>query len=278
MWVYPYLADGTPPFEGNIDSTVFNTSKIGTDVFLFVSGAINSKAVDDSYGLTAFGGDLYVSGNVQAAGICQFMGGTYTYGTLSVQAGMSVFGSPAFYAGLTVQSGNAKFNGGLSGSLQALSTGEPYIIGDSTINIVTNSLGQIEISSSVGAVTPAPAIITLACYNNVDATQGTKVVGGTPFEFRPQDYIVGGVTPTATIEFIGYTANATTGSLTLWSISPPMPSLAVDMPISNSAPQAMRFTPMWTPAPKMYELRFACSGSTSSDYSVVNNVAIKLTY
>lgn len=60
--VYSWLADGTPSGEGAINSAVFNTSSIGTDVFFYLSGAVGRRAVDGSYGLTLVGGDFMTSG------------------------------------------------------------------------------------------------------------------------------------------------------------------------------------------------------------------------
>jgi hypothetical protein len=62
----------------------------------------------------------------------------------------------AVFGGDLLVSGNLKLLAGVSGSLQRLSSGIPYMIGNSGINIVTNSLGQIEVSSSVIASDPSP--------------------------------------------------------------------------------------------------------------------------
>lgn len=59
--------DSGSPNQGQIDLTKFDTSGVGSDVFLFVSGGISTKDSAGSYGVTAIGGDLHVSGNMSAS-------------------------------------------------------------------------------------------------------------------------------------------------------------------------------------------------------------------
>lgn len=56
------------PNQGIIDNSLFNTSSIGTDIFLYVSGGIGKKDVGDSNAITVFGGDVHVSGNLTLEG------------------------------------------------------------------------------------------------------------------------------------------------------------------------------------------------------------------
>ncbi len=56
--------DSASPNQGNIDLTIFDTSTIGTDVFLAISGTIGSKSVADSHGITLFMGDTHTSGSI----------------------------------------------------------------------------------------------------------------------------------------------------------------------------------------------------------------------
>jgi len=73
--IYGYGADGVPANQGNINSSLFSTNGIGTDVFLFVSGAIGSLN-GPTKGVSCFGGDVYVSGNLQLAGGLTFASGS----------------------------------------------------------------------------------------------------------------------------------------------------------------------------------------------------------
>lgn len=63
--VYSHLADdGTAPNQGFIDQSVFVTSSIGSDIFLYVSGGIGERNVGGAQSISVFGGDVYVSGNL----------------------------------------------------------------------------------------------------------------------------------------------------------------------------------------------------------------------
>jgi len=66
LLIYGIAADGTPANQGNIGPT-FDTSVIGSDVFLFVSGVIGGKDGTDP-GITVIGGDLHISGNLTVDG------------------------------------------------------------------------------------------------------------------------------------------------------------------------------------------------------------------
>jgi len=73
--VYPITADDTgTPNSGLINPAAFGTENIGTDVFLYVSGAVGSTNVADSHGTSVFGGDLVVSGNFKVIGTTSISG------------------------------------------------------------------------------------------------------------------------------------------------------------------------------------------------------------
>jgi hypothetical protein len=74
LLIYGIDADDSPANQGNIDPAVFNTSSIGSDVFLFVSGTVGGRGgVVPS--IVAFGGDLHVSGNLTIDGTYPSGGG-----------------------------------------------------------------------------------------------------------------------------------------------------------------------------------------------------------
>jgi hypothetical protein len=63
--IYPIESeDGLNPNTGQINPNAFDSGSIGSDVFLYVSGAVNSRDESDSHGVTVFGGDVFVSGNL----------------------------------------------------------------------------------------------------------------------------------------------------------------------------------------------------------------------
>jgi len=67
LLIYGIDADDSPPNQGNIDPSVFDTTVIGSDVFMFVSGVIGGKDGPDP-GITVIGGDLHISGNLTIDG------------------------------------------------------------------------------------------------------------------------------------------------------------------------------------------------------------------
>ena len=78
--VYPITAeDSGSPNQGAIDSAVFDTSAVGSDVLLFVSGGIGERGTADAGSVSVFGGDLHISGNITVGG-----SGVATSGTFNV--------------------------------------------------------------------------------------------------------------------------------------------------------------------------------------------------
>jgi len=68
---------------------------------------------------------------------------------LTASAGLELTGSSTFAAGSTFTfNGNGVFVAGLTGSLQEVSAGVPYLLAGDYITLATNSLGQIAISAS----------------------------------------------------------------------------------------------------------------------------------
>jgi hypothetical protein len=68
---------------------------------------------------------------------------------LTASVGLEITGSSAFAAGSTFTfNGDGVFAAGLTGSLQEVSAGVPYLLAGDYITIATNSLGQIAISAS----------------------------------------------------------------------------------------------------------------------------------
>ena len=81
--VYPITAeDSGSPNQGAIDSAVFDTSVVGSDVLLFVSGAVGERGTADAGSISVFGGDLHISGNLTIDG--SGGGGGATSGTFNV--------------------------------------------------------------------------------------------------------------------------------------------------------------------------------------------------
>ena len=140
--VYPHVADdGTSPNQGYINQSVFVTSSIGTDIFLYVSGGIGERNVGGAQSITCFGGDVHISGNLTVDGTSPGGGG-----------GTNFFWSPSNMfieaSGSLTITGSGYFKKGLSGSLQQVAPGVPYLLAGPNITIATNSLGQVSITGS----------------------------------------------------------------------------------------------------------------------------------
>ncbi len=79
LLIYGIEAQGSPVNEGLINQAVFpSDTTIGSDVFLYVSGALNTKGSATKRGTSVFGGDLVVSGSLYN-GLVTGSGGTYSH-------------------------------------------------------------------------------------------------------------------------------------------------------------------------------------------------------
>jgi hypothetical protein len=178
----------------------------GTDTFIFVSGALNSRGTSTA-GTAVFGGDVVVSGtiyNVSGNAYSTTTTGTFndvsgklsTTGTFAVAGnlGFNYFANNAgsdtnfFVSGSTGSKststrGTAVFGGDtvisgalhaskITGSLTNLSDGSSYLIAGSNVTITTGS---------TGAVTIASTGVTTGTFNDVSgklSTTGTFAVAG----------------------------------------------------------------------------------------------------
>lgn len=79
LLIYGIEAQGSPVNEGLINQTVFpSNTTIGSDVFLYVSGAVNTKGSATVRGTSVFGGDLVVSGSLYN-GLVRAASGDYSH-------------------------------------------------------------------------------------------------------------------------------------------------------------------------------------------------------
>ena len=165
--------------QGNIDPSVFVTSSIGEDVFLFVSGSSNAK--------TLFGGDVKTSGSFRSlngiTGSIKYTDGsstpfivagpdiTTTYNSLgqweiSGSTPVSYFTSPSngivqttgslLAVGLSSSNGakitgSLEVLGGITGSISGTIAGNPFLVAGPNVTVNYNTLGQWAITSSGGA-------------------------------------------------------------------------------------------------------------------------------
>jgi len=169
LLVYPHVADdGTSPNQGFINQSVFKTtSGIGTDIFLFVSGGIGERNVGGAQSITCFGGDVHISGNLTVNGTYPSGGG----------GGSNFFWSPSNpfieASGSLTITGSGYFKGGLSGSLQQVAPGVPYLLAGPNITIATNSLGQVSITGSASGGGSSFYRLEVLDYYSTNATTDT---------------------------------------------------------------------------------------------------------
>lgn len=67
LLIYGDNAQGSPVNQGVIDSAVFPSGAVGTDTFFYVSGAVGARGTNEP-GISVFGGDLHISGNLTIDG------------------------------------------------------------------------------------------------------------------------------------------------------------------------------------------------------------------
>lgn len=138
--IYDFAADGSPANQGVIDTTVFSTASIGTDIFMYVSGARRSLNSDSGFGATAFGGDVYASGSVVALD------------GLSGSHQRLVDGTPAFVAGygieiVTQSNGAVAVSSSVSGSI--FTSSASYARTTASVSFDTDSRYPTSIGSNV---------------------------------------------------------------------------------------------------------------------------------
>lgn len=109
LLIYGIEAEGSPVNEGIINTTYFPQDGIGSDVFLFVSGAIGARGTSQA-GISVFSGDLHVSGNLTIGGSGGGSGG-----------GSSYFDNPSGI--LVTSSGSLYISGGLNTTHLSASSG-----------------------------------------------------------------------------------------------------------------------------------------------------------
>lgn len=166
LLVYSASADGTPPLEGNINPAVFNTGSIGSDIFLYISGATPSINIANSHGASVFGGDVVVSGVLKTIGgtdpPCPFVSSeSFAYTTCSV----------AFNAGAT-------YTEALGGDVRYYFDGSPnsFTNGDREITVFR---GDIRSSGSVIFGGSTQTVINIPTYTSILGGRQHQIDTGT---------------------------------------------------------------------------------------------------
>lgn len=170
----PLVIVGTDVTNGTGTVTAGTLSGAGTDVFLFVSGAVSGRGLATN-GITAFGGDLLVSGTIYDAS-----GNPYstTAATLS-----SYFSSTT--GGAIFTTGSAAFRGNES------SVDAPSDKGSDIVFYVSGSKGTVttkgsnlalfggDVATSGSSVYVSPSGFGLVTLSSTDLLVRNRVLGGT---------------------------------------------------------------------------------------------------
>jgi hypothetical protein len=142
------------------------------DANLYRSLYVGSTATD----IASFNSQLTASAGINTPTIGSAGGDVTVIAPLTASVGLDLSGNSVFQAGSTFTfNGNGVFAAGLTGSLQEVSAGVPYLLAGDYITLATNSLGQIEISASN---IPASEVYWQSDVANVIFTTGSIAVTG----------------------------------------------------------------------------------------------------
>jgi len=184
LLVYPFSVASN--LSGGLNTSLFSTSSIGTDVFLFISGS--SGSLDSgSHGIVGFGGDAHVSGTLRVQGSFDVIGPIHYLSRVDatfkqfffIEDDNPVVGNPFetflfrannfFFAptdpgyGIILSSsteidGDLLVSVGISGSHTALADGNPAFVAGPGITIGTTANGAVTISGS----SSSPSLFTVS--------------------------------------------------------------------------------------------------------------------
>jgi len=141
LLIYSASADAAPYNQGNINSARFNTSAIGTDTFIYISGtrATSATTLAASTSKAVFGGDIHASGSIVVEG--------FDSGDQNVLIiGNRTISTPNNVSNNTINiSPGTKNDGGFGGSVR--------VFGGDGINGTNTSGGNITLAGGTGGST-----------------------------------------------------------------------------------------------------------------------------
>ena len=188
-----YSASSATDFDGSYETNML--ASVGSDVFLFVSGA------QDGTGKTAFGGDVVISGTLYAETIVVEVEETTT-GSLSVSGSLFVSQSATINEGATI---NASQETGTENNFNVFagSTRAIFVQADGTdIDITTNAgtSETITITNTQGTANAAIKLDARAGGVDIDAAAGEDVaIAGGQVAILSKDNVANAITLNTTI-------------------------------------------------------------------------------
>jgi hypothetical protein len=188
-----YSASSATDFDGSYEANML--ASVGSDVFLFVSGA------QDGTGKTAFGGDVVISGTLYAETIVVEVEESVT-GSFSVSGSLFVSQSATINEGVTI---NASQETGTENSFNVFagSTRAIFVNADGTdIDITTNAgtSETITITNTQGTANAAIKLDAQAGGVDIDAAAGEDVaIAGGQVAILSKDNVANAITLNTTI-------------------------------------------------------------------------------
>lgn len=171
LLVYDIAADGVPANQGNINTTIFPTSSIGTDVFIYFSGSSGTRGIGGTYGTIVFGGDICVSGTT-------YLSSSTVTGNMTVSNILSASTLTAnTLSGYNLSASNKVMAGGdISGSSNLNINGGANIRGNTTVNIP--DIGDINPGLNVTNSIVSKGLLILGDETLLGEPLGVCVVSG----------------------------------------------------------------------------------------------------
>lgn len=123
-------------------------------------------------------------------------------------------------------------------------------------------------------VQDGPRYIPLGGYVDVGATQGTRVIGGSPEALDPTAHAITGRTQTWTLILLASVVSGQTGTIELYDLTGA--SVAATISVTSATAGTAHTASVTLPgSARRYELRASCTGSTAAHYVTVLNTTIK---
>ena len=187
LLIYGIEAQGSPVNEGEINQTVFpSDTAIGGDVFLYVSGALNTKGSATKRGTSVFGGDLVVSGSLYN-GLVTVSGGFYSHaegnstiasGNFSHAEGNSTIASGGYSHAEGEESESVGFYSHAEGRSTIASGSYSHAEGNSTIASGGYSHAEGNSTIASGSYSHAEGYLTVAFGTGSHASGNGTIASG----------------------------------------------------------------------------------------------------
>lgn len=121
-----------------------------------------------------------------------------------------------------------------------------------------------------------PRYIPLSGYATTAATEGTKVIGGSPEAINPTDFAITGKTLAWTLKLVASVVSGETLTVTLYNLTDS--TTAATITVTETSPTAKSASVTVPGGAKSFELRASCSGATSAEYGVINSSSLKVSW